>query len=395
MLKRANRSTRYGACELCLLARLAQRTPRGSNGPIAGPIISGRRRNHHQEQGGCSQVSQLATHFTSSRQHPKIPRYSRQPPSPVDWKVRDAPPDNNRFGVQYPYILGEDVAGEVLHVGAGVKTFKKGDRIFAYSLGLGLGDAAYGGFQLYVKLRTAVVARIPDRISYEAAAVLPLSISTAAAGLFMRATLGLDLPPKAPSSSRAGAGSKGTLLLWGGSSSVGASVIQLAVAAGYTVVATASPANYAFVKSLGAALVLDYHNPDIVGILTAVLRGRGVPLVGAYDAIGTETTVRQNAAVVAGVGGLGKARIASVGVAPDNIGFKGVEVVRVGATGIVNAEPAVAERVWGEYVPAALEAGLFRPAPRETVVGTGLYYVQGGLDLNKRGVSAAKVVVSL
>jgi len=35
------------------------------------------------------------------------------------------------------------------------------------------------------------------------------------------------------------------------------------------------------------------------------------------------------------------------------------------------------------------------PAPSETVVGTGLYYVQGGLDLNKRGVSAAKVVVTL
>lgn len=214
----------------------------------------------------------------------------------------------------------------------------------------------------------------------------------------MNATLALALPDvPAPSSttttqpSRKSKG-KGTLLLWGGSSSVGSSVVQLAVASGYSVVATASPANYAFVKSLGASFVLDYHNPDIVGILTALLKGAGGELVGAYDAIGSETTVRQCAAVVSSVGGLGKGRVASVGVAPE---VHGVEVVRVGSTGIVSAEPAVAKRVWGEYLPAALASGALKPAPRETVVGTGLYYVQGALDLNKRGVSAAKVVVSL
>lgn len=221
--------------------------------------------------------------------------------------------------------------------------------------------------------------------------MLPLSVSTAAAGLYMKATLGLDLPD-VPSSSAQSNGKKGWLLLWGGSSSVGSSVVQLAVASGYCVVATASPANYRFVKSLGAAFVLDYHNPDIVGILTALLQGAGGKLVGAYDAIGTETTVRQCAAVVSSVGGLGKGRVASVGVAP---ALKEVEVVRVGSTGIVSAEPAVARRVWGQYLPAALEGGELRPAPRESVVGTGLYYVQGALDLNKRGVSAAKVVVSL
>lgn len=210
----------------------------------------------------------------------------------------------------------------------------------------------------------------------------------------MNATLALTLPD-VPSSSAPLLGNKGTLLLWGGSSSVGSSVVQLAVASGYSVIATASPANYAFVKSLGASFVLDYHNPDVVGILTALLRGGGGgggELVGAYDAIGSETTVRQCAAVVSSVGGLGKGRVASVGVAP---AVKGVEVVRIGSAGIVSAEPAVAKRVWGEYLPAALEGGQLRPAPRESVVGTGLYYVQGALDLNKRGVSAAKVVVSL
>lgn len=62
--------------------------------------------------------------------------------SPVDWKIRDSPPGNNRFGIKYPFILGEDVAGEVLHLGSGVKHLQRGDRVFAHALGLGAGDAA-------------------------------------------------------------------------------------------------------------------------------------------------------------------------------------------------------------------------------------------------------------
>lgn len=333
--------------------------------------------------------------------------------SPVDWKIRDAPPDNNRFGIQYPFILGADVAGEVLHVGAGVTAFKKGDRVLAHAMSLAARDTAYGGFQLYVKLKVATVARIPPSLgmSYASAAVLPLSVSTAAAGLYMRAALGLDLPAvptlsrghhQGEAAGRSGRGSqvpvhendkvKKTLLLWGGSSSVGSSVVQLAVASGYRVIATASPANYKYVKSLGASYVLDYHNPDVVGILTLLLRGCSAELVGVYDAIGTDTTVRQCGAVAEALGG---GRVASVGVLPEGSVGKGVEVVRVGSTGIVSAEPDVAKRVWGEYVPVALETGALKPAPRETVVGQGLYYCQGACDLNKRGVSAAKVVVEL
>lgn len=314
----------------------------------------------------------------------------------------------------------------MLHVGAGVQAFKKGDRVLAHAMSLAAGDPAYGGFQLYVKLHVATVAPIPSAdMTYASAAVLPLSVSTAAAGLYMRAALGLVLPavpnPGAAAAAAAGGGEEGgwgdqaptrredvekrekekekkTLLLWGGSSSVGSSVVQLAVASGYRVIATASPANYSYVKSLGASYVLDYHNPDIVGILTLLLRGASSSsssssvLVGAYDAIGTDTTVRQCGAVVAALGG---GRVASVGVVPEGSVGKGVEVVRVGSTGIVTAEPGVAKRVWGEYVPAALETGALRPAPKATVVGTGLYFCQGACDLNKRGVSAAKIVVEL
>ncbi|KAL1865504.1 hypothetical protein Daus18300_007149 [Diaporthe australafricana] len=312
--------------------------------------------------------------------------------NPVDWKIQSAP--QPIFDIKYPFILGSDVAGEVVRAGAAVShLFSKGDRVIGHALGLSSGSAAHGGFQLYPKIKAATVARIPEDIPFEQAVVLPLSVSTAAAGLYLEDTLGLRLP-KAPSSTSSSgpATKKETLLLWGGSSSVGSSVVQLAVASGYGVVATASPANYDYVKSLGASLVLDYHNPDIVAILAGVLRASGASLAGAYDAIGSDATVRASAAVVAALGG---GKVASVGAAPQDVGEKGVEVVRIGAANLVTREPEVARAIWGEYVPAALEAGTLVPRPRELVVGRGLYFVQNGLDTNKAGVSAAKVVITL
>lgn len=246
------------------------------------------------------------------------------------------------------------------------------------------------------------MSKIPVDMPFEQAAVLPLSLSTAAAGLFLKETLGLPIPKPPPSSSSSsiwkttrGGGEhtkKETVLLWGGSSSVGSSVVQLAVASGYDVVATASPSNYAYVKSLGASLVLDYHNPDIVAILAGVLEATGSRLAGAYDAIGSDATVRASAAVVALLGG---GRVASVGATPQDAGGDSVEVVQISAPSLVAGAPEVVRAVWGEYVPAALRAGTLVPRPRELVVGKGLYFVQRGLDANRAGVSAVKVVVTL
>lgn len=320
--------------------------------------------------------------------------------NPVDWKIQSWP--ENRFGLRYPYILGEDVAGEVLFVGDAVKDlFAKGDRVLAYAMGIGASDAAYGGFQLYVKIKAITAAKVPDGLTFEEAAVLPLSLSTAAAGLYLTDALGLRLP-RVPGSSVPIPpldASKETLLLWGGSSSVGSSVVQLAVASGYNVVATASPANYGYVKGLGASLVVDYHNPDVVPMLVQLLRQQqAAVVVGAYDAIGTDVTVRQTAAVLRAVGG---GVIASVGAAPEDLGpLQGqeqeqVRVTRISAANITTKEPEVAKALWGQYVPAALKIGQLLPRPRELVLGQGLGQVQAGLDLSKKGISAAKVVVTL
>ena len=65
-----------------------------------------------------------------------------------------------------------------------------------------------------------------------------------------------------------------TLLVWGGSSSVGSNAIQLAVASGYEVITTASMKNLEYVKSLGAGVAIDYNAPNVVSQLVKAVQGK-------------------------------------------------------------------------------------------------------------------------
>jgi NADPH:quinone reductase-like Zn-dependent oxidoreductase len=311
--------------------------------------------------------------------------------NPIDWKIQSS--GDLGFGFGYPMILGEDVAGEVFEVGSNLKDrFHVGQRVMAHTMGLNKGSA-YGGFQLYPVSIAATTSPIPEDMSFSEAAVLPLSISTAAAGLFMNATLGLDYPDADLSCSEPFTNEKDlpVLLVWGGSSSVGSTVIQLASAAGYAVITTASPSHFEYCKGLGAAHVLDYHSPDIAASLISLMRGRKV--VGSYDAIGSVDTVRQCASVLHALGG---GKVASVGFAPGDL-FPDVTIASIGSGEIDTQEPEVAKNIWGQYVPSALKSRRLVPRPEAFIVGVGkgLGDVQAGLDKQKQGVSARKVVVVL
>lgn len=141
-----------------------------------------------------------------------------------------------------------------------------------------------------------MVSPIPDSLSFEEAAVLPLAISTAAAGLYQKSVLELPFPSTNPQPTGK------TLLVWGGSSSVGATAIQLAVASGVKVVATASRKNHDFVKSLGAVAVVDYKSPNVVEELLAAIDQQGGGLVGAYDAISEPSSLQHIGALTDKVG---------------------------------------------------------------------------------------------
>jgi len=299
--------------------------------------------------------------------------------NPVDWMIQDGmvPGDN------FPQIMGNDLAGTIVELGEGVSEFSNGQRVLAHAVGLVTRKPEHGAFQNFVVVPVTGVCPIPDNMSFEEACVLPLAISTAAMGMFLKDNLGLAKPSHEVDETGK------TLLVWGGSSSVGSAVIQLALAAGLKVIATASRQNFDFCKDLGASEVFDYHTPGIVGDLTAALQKHH--LAGAYDAIATRDTQLNVAQVLAQLGG---GKMAVVLPPSDEI------PATVNANGILAAliltqEKQLGEAIYHDFLPSALINGQIRPAPKPDVVGHGLEYVQPALDRSRAGVSASKVVVTL
>jgi NADPH:quinone reductase-like Zn-dependent oxidoreductase len=239
-----------------------------------------------------------------------------------------------------------------------------------------------GGFQLYTKCNALVVQKIPSTISFNEASVLPLAISTAAACLFKKETLGLPLPSSNPSSTGK------SVLVWGGSSSVGATAIQLAVGAGLKVVTVSSKHNLQNVKDLGATAAFDYNDPKVAQDIIAALEG--TDFAGVCDTIGTEDAVAAWAPVYEKLGG----RYGSVLPAAKSLP-EGIQGASIFAPSVALADKYVGDVVWAKWVPEALEKGTLKAVPEPLVVGKGLDAVQKGYEKQKQGVSFRKVVIEL
>ena len=163
----------------------------------------------------------------------------------VDSKIRDG-----EFKLIRPYtlplILGHDVAGEVVKVGQHVRLFKPGDMVYARP-----DDFRIGTFAEFVPVKDASLALKPKDLTMEEAASIPLVALTVWQALVERANL-----------------KKGQkVFIQAGSGGVGTFAIQLAKHLGATVATTTSTANVAFVKSLGADVVIDYKTQDFEDVL--------------------------------------------------------------------------------------------------------------------------------
>jgi len=312
--------------------------------------------------------------------------------------------------LKYPAILGSDVAGEVVEVGSAVTRFKVGDRVVGHALGTHKtrNNPAEGGFQLYSCLLEEMAAPIPQSLSFEQASVLPLGLSTAACGLFETDQLALDRP-----TNPARANGK-SVLIWGGSSSVGSNAIQLAVAAGYEVVTTCSPKNFDYVRKLGASQAFDYKSPTVVADVLSSLRVRS--LAGAL-AIGTGSS-KFCLDIVHACDGAKAVAQASMPIEMDGALGGWIPLIRTMARLVsANMALAVKARLWGirmsfifgstlvdhdlggtiyrDFLPAALAEGRFVAAPDARVVGQGLDQIPVAMDALRQGVSALKLVVKL
>lgn len=316
--------------------------------------------------------------------------------------------------VTYPAVLGSDVSGEVLAVGAEVSRFRPGDRVLGLALGIDrlANRAAEGAFQECVLLRQDVVAPLPDCVGFEQAAVLPLAVATAACGLFLDQQLGLRPPTLVPQKIHA----KEAVVVWGGATSVGSCAIQLAVAAGYHVVTTASPKNANHVRRLGAAACIDYRDPHAVDRVVAALDG--FELAGVLSiASGSASACVDIASRCAG---RRKVAIASAPVALDDaplnnqwrwklsrlpraaLGFIGLALqarlkrVRTSAIwGTALVDDPLGRQIFVDFLGPALASGRFVASPEPLVAGRSLKDIPTAMALLGRGVSARKVVVSL
>jgi alcohol dehydrogenase len=163
----------------------------------------------------------------------------------VDEKIR-AGAFKSFLPYELPQVMGSDVAGTVIGVGAQVREFALGDQVYAQPR-----NDRIGAFAERIAVPEADVALKPATVTLEEAASLPLVALTAWQALVEKGNV------------RPGQ----RVLIHAGSGGVGTIAIQLAKHLGATVATTVSAGNVDFVRELGADSVIDYRSQDFEQLL--------------------------------------------------------------------------------------------------------------------------------
>ncbi|KAI0753563.1 GroES-like protein [Daedaleopsis nitida] len=206
--------------------------------------------------------------------------------NPADWKTQVyALP----FITDYPVVGGADGAGIIEEVGSEVTNVAKGEKVLFP--GGGVFDKTQATFMQYTVVPADFVAKIPDNISFDEAASVPLTLNTVLTGLWSH-------HPQASSVDFAAPWEEGGLtkyvgqaaLVIGGSSSVGQFAIQIAKLQGFSPIITTSSLKHTdFLKTLGATHVLDRSLAPEAILAELPTLTAGKPLVYAYNAIDEDT----------------------------------------------------------------------------------------------------------
>lgn len=266
-----------------------------------------------------------------------------------------------------PFVPGAEVAGVVREVGEGVSGFAPGDRV--------IGMLPFGAFAERAVVPAAAAWRMPEDMSFEHGAALPIVYATSYAGLVLRAHLARGE----------------TLLVHAAAGGVGLAAVQIGRALGARVLATAGGAEKCEVaRRAGAELTIDYREEDFVEKVKEATGGRGADVI--YDSVGGDIFDRSMKCIAWN----GRLLV---------IGFASGRIPEVKANRILLKNVSVVGLHWGAYatkeperVPEVFDA-LFRlygeGAIRPVIFGTyPLEQVPQALDALASRRTYGKVIVT-
>jgi NADPH2:quinone reductase len=264
-----------------------------------------------------------------------------------------------------PFTPGSECAGIVDALGADVSGFAVGQRVVATSWGGMLAEA--------VNLPARALWPAPDNLSFEYAAVVPVSYSTSWHGLMQRG----DLKPGE------------TLLVLGAGGATGFAAVQIGAWRGARVIASASSdAKRAVALSGGAHVAVDSGSPSWADDVKAANDGKRIDVV--FDPVGGEGTVR----AFRTLGWNGRHLVvgfpAGIPALPTNLPLlKSASLVGVNVSELARADPDAGRANHARVLAMAAE-GIFRPVIARTYPLD--HYAQAMTDAAK-GDSAGRIVV--
>jgi NADPH:quinone reductase-like Zn-dependent oxidoreductase len=159
-----------------------------------------------------------------------------------------------------PCVVGYEVAGEVDSVGEGVDSVGVGERVMA--------GTRFGGYSELVGVPAHAVLPLPERLSFEQGAAVPVNYATAYAALVVMA--GLDRGER--------------ILIQAAAGGVGIAATQVAKNRGAEVFGTASASKHEAIRGFGVDHPIDYRNDDFEEAIGRITGGEGIDV--ALDAIG-------------------------------------------------------------------------------------------------------------
>ena len=159
-----------------------------------------------------------------------------------------------------PSVIGYEVAGEVESVGSGVDSVAVGDRVIA--------GTRFGGYAELVAVPASSVIALPEALSFEQGAAIPVNYGTAYAGLVIMG--GIKEGERA--------------LLHAAAGGVGIAATQIAKRNGAVVFGTASASKHEAIRANGVDHAIDYRTKDFAAEVMRITDGEGVDVI--MDALG-------------------------------------------------------------------------------------------------------------